>query len=73
MNETDMLNKKAEIITSKIIDILRSEFDKITVREIIWHSNIHGEILKAVVKQWQIKDAEQNKDIIIEKLKEMKL
>lgn len=73
MNETDMLNKKAKIIASKINDILRSEFDSITVREIMWNSNIYHEICKAVIKEWQIKDAEQNKDIIIEMLKEMKL
>ena len=69
MNETDMLNKKAKIISSKIIDILGSEFDSITVRELMWNTNIHHEICKSVIKEWQIKDAEQNKDIIIEKLK----
>ena len=65
MNETDNLNKKAELISSRIFDILNSEFDKLTVLDIIWNTNIHGEIAKAVVKDWQIKDAEQNKDIII--------
>ena len=72
MNETENLNKKAKIISSRIFDILNSEFDKSTVLDIIWNTNIYGEISKAVVKEWQIKDAEQNKDIIIEKVKELK-
>ena len=72
MNESDNLNKRAKMISSKIYDILNSEFDKLTVLDILFNSNIHGEISKAVVKQWQIKDAEQNKDIIIEMTKEIK-
>ena len=72
MNETDNLNKKAKIISSRIFDILNSEFDKLTVLDIIWNTNIYGEISKAVVKEWQIKDAEQNKDVIKEKAKGLK-
>lgn len=68
-----MLNKRATMIAEKIFKILRSEFDSVTVWDIIMNTNIGGEINNAVVKEWQIKDAEQNKDAIIEKLKGLKL
>ena len=72
MNETKNLNEKANRISSKIFDILHSEFDDITVWDIMFNTNIGVEIHKAVVKEWQIEDAKQNIDIIIEKAKELK-
>ena len=70
--ERDKIIKRALMITLKIRDILYSEFDNETVMNILFNTVIYDEILTTVVKEWQFKDAEQNKDIIIEKAKEMK-